>query len=683
MARDLATTITALRDAEEARTALQRRIDEELTPTIERLTREKADEGTRADGAERSNREKDQQIAEAQASVASIRQEIDGKDGEIMELGRQIKALQAEIAEFPDTKARREAEAARITRETEETARKAAAAAEAISVRNQQFTAAGLTGLASVLVFGILFLIVGEMDLTLAGGLTVIFVVGAFFAPQLMNLIDRVRPKATQHWRTISVAVSLVVGGTIATLGAVEEHSNLVKVVLWTVETLGFGVLFQGFFESMRILVTKETIEHHDQKKKMAFGYIYCFISGLLAATIYSFIGTSSGAASFLLNSMIGMAGMLGVGLIGVLLGWVGTYVAGSLSGLFPRMQKKHSGVDLWLRRCKAVALIIAVVVGWIVGSGFAHGLTGISNWVVAGVAWFGVSTVFFLIEGKVLEACFLRTYRWYVLVGLLLGATVFATGTAFLSFGKVYHVASQGPRFAEAQQQLVNAQNAYFAATESTCTEFSTDNDGDDQLYTEAINLMKQGVEQAQQAKTYEELATAASTFQQGGAKARECANRKDRKLLESVVVFPEPTPSDLSTQYWFDTKIEGVRVHEGSAKQAIVLVSVIDFLIAILSLFGWIFSSKKRQNGEMGAGMGRIVSIVPDGDGHATQWIVNLGEQFGLEVNDTLNILNDKDEPVGSLVAQEPLGNGAFICVAAGKMPEVELGSMVRMVN
>lgn len=262
-------------------------------------------------------------------------------------------------------------------------------------------------------------------------------------------------------------------------------------------------------------------------------------------------------------------------------------------------MDTRKGNENKWLQVAKMACGIIAVLVGYLIGSSYAHA-NGVSNIVTYTVAFgigLGAAACYYLIESKVLEVCFFKKYSLGRSALILVVGTLFAALTAYLSFSQVYYVASAGTRFADAKDNLIAAENAYIAATESTCR-ILTDKQQDpvNNLYTEAVRSMREAVKLASEATTREELDWSQHLFKVGGVKAIGCAGDEETgvKVLSQVILYPEQTPSDLSSQFWFNRQITGMKIYKGVAYQALVVVVVLNFLVVILAIFGCLFVSQ-----------------------------------------------------------------------------------------
>lgn len=109
----------------------------------------------------------------------------------------------------------------------------------------------------------------------------------------------------------------------------------------------------------------------------------------------------------------------------------------------------------------------------------------------------------------------------------------------------------------------------------------------------------------------------------------------------------------------------------------QALVAVSVIDFLIVILSLFGWLFSSRRRQSAqEDESNYGVVVAVRADGD-----CLVDIRGCPGVELDDVLNV----EGGLGSLTVRDIAFFGTTVCLArpASDKMRVEPGARVTLAN
>ncbi len=692
MSLELNRALERARTAEQESASLQLRIDNNLQPEIDRLRKERDQE----------EQEKGKAKAEARTQ-SSARQDAESKADararRIAELETEVEELQERIAALDPTeieKRRQQAEQQRLAheqqvREDEEERKQAEESVKSRETFWMQLKVASIVSILTIIGFVILYLAKVEMTWLVRGLGGGIVVVLAFFAPQILRLAQQVAPHAAAHSFGVSLGFAATISALVVSLGLPSGLAPWAQVLMWIGAFLGYTLLFQGAFLSVRQLLTEQRAgtDTTNVRSKVALGYITSFLLGLIGAGFYEYSDSaSSSAPRYLVQVLIGMLLSGVMFLISMIANWAAQHIAAHSTGLFARESKKLSKIDKWLRACKSVAAIVSVFVGWIVGSGYAYanGHTSVSSRAMAIGIGFGVTVVFYLIEGKILEACFHRRYHGAVLAILVLFGSLFAAATAYLSFGKVYFVASEGPRFAEAQSALVKAENDYLAASEATCRMFAErQDDVVNNPYSESIKGMQMATEIAGRATDRSELVESARLFQESGSKASNCLNKAARakNLLSSVVVFSEPTPSDLSSQYWFGTDIPGTSVHSGSARQAIVAVCVIDFLIVILSIFGWFFGAPRRdeENVKESAAHGRIVSI-RSSDGVC---FVATGLESGVQFDDVLNVRNDEGKMVGSLTVLDIDSFGEGLCLArpASEKMIVTVGMTVALAN
>lgn len=663
MSQQLQQALERAQAAEKEKETLQLRINKELEPEIARLRQAHAEEETAkaAANAEASSAKSSQAKAEANAEARKTR--ISALEGERDRLQKRIDELDPVEIELR----LKEAESMKAGRERRETFM-------------LQLKALGIVSL----LIGISFVLfdLNKVDISwtvrvLAGGTIMAL---AFFMPQIIWLAQKVAPHAARNSFGISLGTSAAISVLVVSLGLPRNMAPWGQILMWIVSFLGYTLLFQGAFMSVLQLIREQPDTRW--RDRIAAGYFISFIMGLIGAGIYEYNSASGSASTFLLYTIIGMLISAILYVVAMLAYWGASLIGAHASGLFERERRRLRTIDKWLRAAKVICALVSVFVGYIVGSGYSYTGNGGSSasLIMAFGIGMGVTTIFYLVEGKILEACFMRRYSNGTLAVLVVLAAIFATGTAFLSFGKVYFEASRGPRFAETHKTLVDAENSYLAATEGTCNLLSSKSaDPSTSSYSLSVDKMKDAIELAGRAHDRKELVESARLFQEGGAQAADCASRAKKGLLKDVVVFAEPTPSDLSSQFWFDSIIPGVQLHEGSARQATVAVAVIDFLIVILAIFGWLFSSRRRQGSEE-EHTARIISVMDDGN-----CIIDLTGCPGVEIDDILVVVNDRNETVGSLIVTDRDNLGTTACWArksSDKMT-VEAGMLCRLTS
>lgn len=656
------------------------------------------------------------EVGQLSGEIARLDAEKRAKDLRIEELGREIEGLRAEIlAQNPQKQAEQQIAAEAMKRQAAEAAAATAAEAAAAQAAADKVEAklaakaafkaniwhiarnAGLLAAVALLGLTVLDLFGVNLPVSIWFGVPGVAAAATVLIPWLDKYLEKIQI-SDKRFEYGTAILSAVIGGMIATFGIDKNFENWLNIILWIATTISYGLIF---FLALKVvyILSRDGIptDVKEKAKLLAVVGAVLLVCGIVTNLFHRIfiinvsnnsqfevtrlISDNSHPLYFLGNAILSTMGIgIAMFLIGVL-AWIGVRLLGTLSNTW-RRSRFQIKEDKWLRYAKGVVVFVSIFVGYVVGSGYsyANGLTQTASYIMAIGVGLGCTTVFFLVEGKVLEACFRRLYPNKVLALMLLGALVFAALTAYLSFGKVYFEASRGPRFAEAQSILLEAENAYLNATQGTCEEFAkVEPDPSNNVYTESIKSMKLAIVHANDGH----LVQSAREFQEAGKKAVDCLPLGKKNLLKDVVVYPDPTPSDLSSQYFWGQKLKGVSLHLGSARQALVAVIILDFLIAILAIFGWIFSSRKRPEveaeevaAEASARTGQIITIFPNGEVVIDLRLTPLG---ALEEEDELAIKDEKGETIGWLVKPEPFGNGAAKCKLSGRSEAAKPGSTV----
>jgi hypothetical protein len=429
-----------------------------------------------------------------------------------------------------------------------------------------------------------------------------------------------------------------------------------------------------------------------EKKNNYAKAGMTSVIVCLLVAAFYRPIGETWGPApSYLVNVLIGLLGSGVFGLLSTIM-WLLTSIAWNvmkvvttwIKDFAETLRKKGKKVSAAHKGAKVALLFFTVFIGFLIGASFiqGHAGTGISlmTYILGTGAGICASTVFILVEGMALEVSFSKQFKPFGKLGVIIFAAAIATITAYISFGWVYYSASEGTRFTEAKDQLEASMNGYLAATEGDCNTLanSLGNDPSAKMYTEPVVAMKSAIAQANAATSRKELEQAHRDFMVVGPKAGICLSREQRKLAEKgqgplskVILYNEPKPSDLSAQYWTGKVIPGVKVDSGAAGQAIVMVSILDYLLPLFMLFVLVISIfrngdepeevevKKEVKSD-----GKIVSVDNDDGGKVTTIHIDLGPATGTDVGDVLLVMSDEGDHLGAIRVVKSSGGNASEC-------------------
>ncbi len=632
-----------------------------------------------------ANRTKDGELEARNREVVTLTGRLSAKDGRISQLERELGTLKQEVLNLdPAAQERQRLEAERLRREAEAEEAEAKAKADASATKKSQILGASLTAAASLIIFG--FLWIGDIKpsaLTILG-VTFLTATMAALAPYLRQLFHLVYPYLVQYWRPISVILSLVLGTTIAALGTPGEGWK--RVVILVVTALGYSGSIHAVVEMIHVMYTSKV----ERNVKIAASFLSAIIGAYLMAAIGTFGMTPANATGLteptaghlILNTLLSLVGIGLLTGISALAGWFGAILLSNLKNLFEKQIEKQGKSDIWLRRAKALTVVASILVGVIVGMAMWPNNGGAaSDYLIAISLGFILAVAFFLAEGKVLEACFTRRYSGRIIALLILSGTALASLTGFLTFSKLYALGSSSQRFTTQQDELIRAENAYISATESCAKMFAQNAETPEQAqeFLKGIQEMYKGLELANTSYRHSDLEQSVRVFGPGASKVSMCINaKKQGHLIKAIAVPPQPSPVELGSQVLFGTKAEGVdKVYGGAVFMAACATLVVDYLIVLFALFGLLISRPKEQQIDEDPLTGRIFSILDP-----SSCIVAINGE-GMEVGDTLNILNDDGNAIGALEAVAPVGTGAFECRRVGNNVELARYARVRIVS
>lgn len=644
---------------------------------------------------------KNEEIRQLQGTASSLRVDVGSRDSEIQRLTtaksgaeadrdakqRRIEQIERELEEArkddPETIARRQAEAARIARETAEADAEATAIDEKLKAAQDRKSSiksgainAGISAAMTLLILGGLYLFGFKFSTMVYVGVPALVAAAAFLMPSILTLLEEIGPKAAKYWRLISIVSSLALGAILASLGTGEE-TGWKALLLWTVTFFGYAALAHGVVEALNYM--RNNKDNNDKKtllRVMVMSIPSAIVGGIALALLNPDNGNSH-PALFLVNIARSIGGLGALAGIGTLIGWFGIKMAASFAGLWERTLRGNKDVDVWLRRAKALTVVASILVGIIVGmSLWPSNGEGNSSRVVAIALGFVLMVAYFLVEGKVLESCFRRSYSMPKLLMMIVFGFVLASITGYLTFSKLYAIGSSSQRFKAEQNELITSETTYLSTVEPTCKQNAEyiDDENEKLRYTTSVKDMKAAIQIAQQANSHAELEESLKMFQDAGGKVTDALPRKQNGLLSTVKLSPEPHPTELGGQVLAKMIGKGEKtdtVYTGATIMAGGATLIVDYLIVLFAVFALMISRKLSSSAKDEA-EGRVISFMEislaNGD-LALECIISIGTKAGVEKGDTFNILSDEGNPVAVLQTTSPWGSNAFVCRLVGR--------------
>lgn len=633
---------------------------EDRNRTIETLQQQLADGGENRRDVERKLRDTEQSAKGLQARIDAMNGTIKSLEKETESLRKQLDsanpALQEELRQEAEELKRKDEKRVRMT------AFKAGLA--------KRFGIATIVAVVTVLVFAFLRLFEIPVSEFLWGAVPVVLFVTALVAKEIKNLVETyIWPTLTKYWQAAGVITGLIIGALIASFGIDFSDPVWLRIFAWLGTTVGYGAVFHGLIEGLHATAAENPTENN-YRPVIGVGVMASIMGGIILTAINP-MGWVITPLRFLLH-ILGGTIACGITLFAAaVIGWVGVRIFATLPGLWERQIKGSRGVDIWLRRARGLTVIASILVGVIVGmSLWPQNGENISSYFIAAAMGIVLAIAFFLVEGKILEACFLRKFHNGRLITLMLMGVLFASLTGYLTFSKLYSMGSSSQRFKATQGELVKVENAYLSATEATAIAFAEEAETEAERikYTSAVTEMRDSVRLASQARDYHDLETSVSTFVAAGGKVTDTLNRDKQGLLETVRLPSQPNPIELGAQVLFGWEVEGVgEVYGGAVFMSACATLVVDYLISLFAFFGWIISGKRRKNeteGEEGEpGWGRIISV------DNGKVLIDLGQDHGIQAQDSFTVYDDSGTSVTNLETENPVGGTAFMCRVVGK--------------
>lgn len=622
--------------------------------------------------AERKLRDAQEEVKGLQATIDAQKREVEKLDGEKRALRKQLDdanpALQEELRQEAEELKRKDEKRVRMT------AFKAGLA--------KRFGIATLVALIAGLVFAFLKLFDIETSWFLRIAVPTTLFVTAFIGKEITSLIEHtIWPTIARYWRATGIIGGLTIGAIIASFGVDTRDPVYLIIFTWFAVTIGYGAVIHGLVESIYVLATNAGNEGF--KAPIGLTVLGSILGGIFLSGInpMGWVITPFRLLMYIIGGTVACGAVI---LAAAVIGWIGIKIFSTLPGLWERQLKGQRAVDIWLRRARALTVGASVLVGIIVGmSLWPQNGENASSYVIAVAMGIVLSVAFFLIEGKILEKCFLRSASNGRLLTLVVMGILFASLTGFLTFSKLYSMGSSSQRFKASQSTLLKAENAYMSATESTAISYAEEAETEQERikYTSSVDAMKDAAKLATYARDYTDLEKSVLAFTRAGREITDTLPKGKEGLLDEVRIPPQPHPIELGNQVLFGWKIEGVEeVYGGAALMAACATLVVDYLISLFAIFGWIISGRRRKDineAEEGeAGWGHVISAGDEG-----KVLIDIGTKHGVELGDTFTVVSGQDT-VGSLHAENSFGDAAFFCSIVGNPGrEIESGMRVRM--